>query len=91
MSLSDTTMPLISAPWLNAEGNPLSVIPFPAPSSAASISPVVGSSKSPRPSSGPRSRSPLMMRSGAGLRKSATESYRVRSGVCFPARKSPSM
>ncbi len=29
MSASDTTMPLISAPWLNAEGNPLSVIPLP--------------------------------------------------------------
>ena len=28
MSPSDT-MPLISAPWLNAEGNPLSVIPLP--------------------------------------------------------------
>ncbi len=29
MSASDTTMPLISAPWLNAEGNPLSVIALP--------------------------------------------------------------
>jgi len=29
MSASDATMPLISAPWLNAEGNPLSVIPLP--------------------------------------------------------------
>ena len=29
MSTSDTTMPLISAPWLNREGNPLSVIPLP--------------------------------------------------------------
>jgi hypothetical protein len=29
MSAADTTMPLISAPWLNAEGDPLSVIPLP--------------------------------------------------------------
>jgi len=29
MSPSDVTMPLISAPWLNAEGNPLSVVPLP--------------------------------------------------------------
>jgi hypothetical protein len=29
MSLSDVTMPLISAPWLNADGNPLSVTPLP--------------------------------------------------------------
>jgi len=29
MSACDTTMPLISAPWLNAEGDPLSVIPLP--------------------------------------------------------------
>ena len=123
MSLSDTTMPLISAPWLNADGNPLSVIPLPGlreeviqslecsypgilsppmkdllsrscglagTSSAASISPVAGSSKSRTTYSDRRSRSPLTMRSGAGSRKSATESYRVRSGVCFPARKSPS-
>jgi hypothetical protein len=29
MSPSDVTMPLISAPWLNADGNPLSVTPLP--------------------------------------------------------------
>ena len=29
MSASDTPMPLISAPWLSAEGNPLSVIQLP--------------------------------------------------------------
>ena len=29
MSRSDVTMPLISAPWLNAGGNPLSVTPLP--------------------------------------------------------------
>lgn len=29
MSASDTPMPLISTPWLNAQGNPLSVIPLP--------------------------------------------------------------
>ena len=29
MSTCDTTMPLISAPWLNAEGKPLSVTPLP--------------------------------------------------------------
>lgn len=29
MSACDTTMPLISAPWLSADGNPLSVIPLP--------------------------------------------------------------
>lgn len=29
MSASDTTMPLISAPWLSVKGNPLSVVPLP--------------------------------------------------------------
>jgi hypothetical protein len=127
MSASDTMRPLISAPWLNSVGNPLSVIPLPglreeviqslecsypgilsptmkdvvgaarrsaahaaSPvlSSAVSILPVAGSSKSPTPYSGPRSPSPSMVRSGVGLRKSATETYRVRFGVCILTRKS---
>ena len=29
MSASDTTMPLVSAPWIGAEGNPLSVSQLP--------------------------------------------------------------